>query len=64
MQHLCLVCVSYIRKPQQDEEVSEEAGRAISKLPNLSFMRAKVLMFPSVLVPRECIPPEIQCDLN
>ncbi|KAE8281060.1 Aftiphilin [Larimichthys crocea] len=53
-----------VRKPQQDEEVSEEAGRAISKLPNLSFMRAKVLMFPSVLVPRECIPPEIQCDLN
>ncbi|XP_040906258.1 aftiphilin [Toxotes jaculatrix] len=43
-----------VRKPQQDEELSAEAGRVIAGLPNLSFMKAKVLMFPSVLVPKEC----------
>ncbi|XP_028983408.3 aftiphilin isoform X2 [Betta splendens] len=43
-----------IRKPQQDEELSTEAGRVIENLPNLSFMNAKVLMFPSILVSKEC----------
>ncbi|XP_070833236.1 aftiphilin isoform X2 [Chaetodon trifascialis] len=43
-----------VRKPQQDEELSAEAGRVVSGLPNLSFMQAKVLMFPSILVPKEC----------
>uniref|UniRef100_A0A7N8X4Q7 Aftiphilin n=1 Tax=Mastacembelus armatus TaxID=205130 RepID=A0A7N8X4Q7_9TELE len=41
-------------KPQQDEELSVEACTMISGLPNLSFMKAKVLMFPSILVPRAC----------
>ncbi|XP_035518836.1 aftiphilin [Morone saxatilis] len=41
-----------VRKPQQDEELSAEAVRMISGLPNLSFMQAKVLMFPSILVPK------------
>ncbi|XP_070772755.1 aftiphilin-like [Enoplosus armatus] len=49
-----------VRKPQQDEELSAEAGRVISGLPNLSFMQAKVLMFPSILVPKECCSPKIQ----
>ncbi|XP_035848326.1 aftiphilin isoform X2 [Sander lucioperca] len=40
-----------VRKPQQNEELSAEAGRLISGLPNLSFMQAKVLMFPSILLP-------------
>uniref|UniRef100_A0A4W6DSU4 Uncharacterized protein n=1 Tax=Lates calcarifer TaxID=8187 RepID=A0A4W6DSU4_LATCA len=43
-----------VRKPQEDEELSAEAGRVIAGLPNLSFMMAKVLMFPSILVPKEC----------
>uniref|UniRef100_A0A665TN03 Uncharacterized protein n=1 Tax=Echeneis naucrates TaxID=173247 RepID=A0A665TN03_ECHNA len=40
-----------IRNPKQDEELSGEADRVIAGLPNLSFMTAKILMFPSVLVP-------------
>lgn len=28
------------------EDLSNEAGRVISHLPNLSFMKSKVLMFP------------------
>ncbi|KAM7385304.1 hypothetical protein PAMP_001392 [Pampus punctatissimus] len=40
-----------VRKPQQDEQLSAEAGRLISGLPDLSFMQSKVLMFPSNLVP-------------
>ncbi|XP_060943284.1 aftiphilin-like [Limanda limanda] len=40
-----------VRKAPEDEELSAEAGRLISGLPDLSFMTAKVLMFPSVLVP-------------
>ncbi|KAI3363423.1 hypothetical protein L3Q82_012039 [Scortum barcoo] len=42
-----------VRRPQQEEELSAEACRVISGLPNLSFMQAKVLMFPSVLVPKD-----------
>ncbi|XP_045926069.1 aftiphilin isoform X1 [Micropterus dolomieu] len=49
-----------VRKSQQDEELSVEAGRVISGLPNLSFMLAKVLMFPSILVPKECCSPKLQ----
>uniref|UniRef100_A0A673H7U4 Aftiphilin-like n=1 Tax=Sinocyclocheilus rhinocerous TaxID=307959 RepID=A0A673H7U4_9TELE len=38
------------RKPvQKEENLSEEARRVISGLPDLSFMQAKVLMFPSTL---------------
>uniref|UniRef100_A0A3B5ABD5 Aftiphilin clathrin-binding box domain-containing protein n=1 Tax=Stegastes partitus TaxID=144197 RepID=A0A3B5ABD5_9TELE len=40
-----------VRKPVQDGELSAEAGRMIAGLPDLSFMQAKVLMFPSILVP-------------
>ncbi|XP_074503207.1 uncharacterized protein LOC141774441 [Sebastes fasciatus] len=47
-----------VRKPQQDEELSEEAGELISGLPNLSFMQSKVLMFPSILLPEET--PKLQ----
>ncbi|XP_016358147.1 aftiphilin a isoform X4 [Sinocyclocheilus anshuiensis] len=39
------------RKPVQEENLSEEARRVISGLPDLSFMQAKVLMFPSTLTP-------------
>uniref|UniRef100_A0A3B4Y3E4 Aftiphilin clathrin-binding box domain-containing protein n=1 Tax=Seriola lalandi dorsalis TaxID=1841481 RepID=A0A3B4Y3E4_SERLL len=41
------------QKPRQREELSVEAGRVIAGLPNLSFMKAKVLMFPSILIPKE-----------
>ncbi|KAL7383493.1 hypothetical protein ABVT39_011741 [Epinephelus coioides] len=49
-----------VRKPQQDEELSAEADRVISALPNLSFMQAKVLMFPSILLPKQCCSPELR----
>lgn len=39
------------RKPETDEEMSEEASKVISLLPDLSFMKARVLMFPSILTP-------------
>ncbi|XP_043078837.1 aftiphilin a isoform X2 [Puntigrus tetrazona] len=40
------------RKPvQKEENLSAEARRVISGLPDLSFMQAKVLMFPSTLTP-------------
>ncbi|XP_050965006.1 aftiphilin a isoform X1 [Labeo rohita] len=40
------------RKPvQKEENLSEEARRVIAGLPDLSFMQAKVLMFPSTLTP-------------
>ncbi|KAL7873703.1 hypothetical protein AOLI_G00127740 [Acnodon oligacanthus] len=39
------------RKPEGDKAISEEAARVISVLPDLSFMRARVLMFPSTLTP-------------
>uniref|UniRef100_A0A3Q1IHI1 Uncharacterized protein n=1 Tax=Anabas testudineus TaxID=64144 RepID=A0A3Q1IHI1_ANATE len=42
------------RKPPQDDELSAEAGRVIDALPDLSFMKARFLMFPSLLVSREC----------
>uniref|UniRef100_A0A3Q1FHR9 Aftiphilin-like n=1 Tax=Acanthochromis polyacanthus TaxID=80966 RepID=A0A3Q1FHR9_9TELE len=36
-----------LRKPVLDEQLSEEAFRVIAGLPDMSFMQAKVLMFPS-----------------
>ncbi|KAM9466767.1 aftiphilin isoform 4-T4 [Clarias gariepinus] len=39
------------RKPEQDGEISQEASQVISRLPDLSFMHARVLMFPSTLTP-------------
>ncbi|KAK3538123.1 hypothetical protein QTP70_030295, partial [Hemibagrus guttatus] len=44
------------RKPERDGEISEEAARVISFLPDLSFMHAKVLMFPSTLTPAASHP--------
>ncbi|KAM9792225.1 aftiphilin a [Neosynchiropus ocellatus] len=41
------------RKPRKDENLSEEASKVISSLPDLSFMTAKVLMFPATLTPLE-----------
>ncbi|XP_008848857.1 aftiphilin isoform X1 [Nannospalax galili] len=39
------------RKPKREEHLSEEAVRVIASLPDLSFMHAKVLMFPATLTP-------------
>ncbi|KAF7653534.1 hypothetical protein LDENG_00081720 [Lucifuga dentata] len=39
------------RKPRKDENLSEEAAKVIAGLPDLSFMQAKVLMFPATLTP-------------
>uniref|UniRef100_A0A8K9XI53 Uncharacterized protein n=1 Tax=Oncorhynchus mykiss TaxID=8022 RepID=A0A8K9XI53_ONCMY len=49
-QYVVCVCV---RKPHRDEEdqLSEEAARVICGLADLSFMKAKVLMFPITLTP-------------
>uniref|UniRef100_A0A3Q3CWC2 Uncharacterized protein n=1 Tax=Haplochromis burtoni TaxID=8153 RepID=A0A3Q3CWC2_HAPBU len=47
-----------VRKFLPSEELSEEASRVIAVLPNLSFMQAKVLMFPSVLLPKVCTSPK------
>ncbi|KAM4583620.1 aftiphilin a isoform 2-T2 [Odontesthes bonariensis] len=39
------------RKPKKDENLSEEAAKVMAALPDLSFMQAKVLMFPATLTP-------------
>ncbi|XP_040207167.1 aftiphilin isoform X2 [Rana temporaria] len=39
------------KKPRRDENLSEEAAKVIASLPDLSFMHAKVLMFPVSLTP-------------
>uniref|UniRef100_A0A8C2H4P2 Aftiphilin b n=1 Tax=Cyprinus carpio TaxID=7962 RepID=A0A8C2H4P2_CYPCA len=39
------------RKPEKEEKISKEAAKVISLLPDLSFMQARVLMFPSILTP-------------
>ncbi|KAM9363157.1 aftiphilin a isoform 2-T2 [Symphorus nematophorus] len=39
------------RKPRKAENLSEEAAKVIAALPDLSFMQAKVLMFPATLTP-------------
>lgn len=41
----------FVRKPKKDENLSEEAAKVIAGLPDLSFMQAKVLMFPTTLTP-------------
>lgn len=52
MRCLCVcVCVSPHRKPRKEENLSAEALKVISSLPDLSFMQAKVLMFPTSLTP-------------
>uniref|UniRef100_A0A3P9LJ01 Aftiphilin clathrin-binding box domain-containing protein n=1 Tax=Oryzias latipes TaxID=8090 RepID=A0A3P9LJ01_ORYLA len=38
------------RKPRKDENLSGEAAKVIAALPDLSFMHAKVLMFPATLM--------------
>ncbi|XP_041866449.1 aftiphilin isoform X2 [Melanotaenia boesemani] len=45
-----------LRKSLSDEELGAEAGWVIAGLPNLSFMQAKFLMFPSVLTPKHAAP--------
>ncbi|XP_014901038.1 uncharacterized protein aftphb isoform X1 [Poecilia latipinna] len=47
------------RKPSAQEELSGEAGRMISELPDLSFMQAKVLMFPVFLAPEAHSSPKL-----
>ncbi|MBN3279002.1 AFTIN protein, partial [Polyodon spathula] len=42
------------RKPKTDENLSEEAAKVIASLPDLFFMQAKVLMFPTTLTPLTC----------
>ncbi|XP_064821303.1 aftiphilin-like isoform X2 [Oncorhynchus masou masou] len=42
------------RKPRKEENLSEEALKVIAGLPDLSFMQAKVLMFPTTLTPLGC----------
>lgn len=51
--YLFNICLTFpCRKPvQKEENLSEEARRVIAGLPDLSFMQAKVLMFPSTLTP-------------
>ncbi|CAB1417361.1 unnamed protein product [Pleuronectes platessa] len=44
------------RKPRREENLSEEAAEVISALPDLSFMTAKVLMFPATLTPADHAP--------
>ncbi|CAK6435128.1 unnamed protein product [Pipistrellus nathusii] len=39
------------RKPKREEHLSEEAIKVIASLPDLTFMHAKVLMFPVTLTP-------------
>uniref|UniRef100_A0A8C5MLP5 Aftiphilin n=1 Tax=Leptobrachium leishanense TaxID=445787 RepID=A0A8C5MLP5_9ANUR len=39
------------RKPKREENLSDEAAKVIASLPDLSFMHAKVLMFPATLMP-------------
>ncbi|XP_072437665.1 aftiphilin-like [Chiloscyllium punctatum] len=39
------------RKPRKEEVLSTEAAKVIASLPDLSFMHAKVLMFPTTLTP-------------
>lgn len=39
------------RKPKREEHLSEEAMKVITSLPDLTFMHAKVLMFPATLTP-------------
>ncbi|XP_029962400.1 aftiphilin-like [Salarias fasciatus] len=51
-------CIS-VRNPLQDESLSADACSVLSGLPSLSFMQAKVLVFPSILVPEASRPPDV-----
>ena len=42
------------RKPKKEEHLSAEAAAVMASLPDLSFMQAKVLMFPATLTPLGC----------
>ncbi|XP_072319492.1 aftiphilin a isoform X2 [Eucyclogobius newberryi] len=42
---------STARRPRPEENLSQEALKVISRFPDLSFMTAKVLMFPPTLTP-------------
>ncbi|XP_029943340.1 aftiphilin-like isoform X1 [Salarias fasciatus] len=42
------------RRPRREENLSEEALEVIAVLPDLTFMQAKVLMFPATLTPLGC----------
>ncbi|XP_059902087.1 aftiphilin a isoform X2 [Gadus macrocephalus] len=42
------------RKPKKEEHLSAEAAKVMADLPDLSFMQAKVLMFPTTLTPLGC----------
>ncbi|XP_018117584.1 uncharacterized protein LOC734590 isoform X2 [Xenopus laevis] len=48
------------RKPRRDENLSEEATKVIASLPDLSFMHAKVLMFPATLTPSTSAPDKAE----
>ncbi|KAI1894747.1 hypothetical protein AGOR_G00118930 [Albula goreensis] len=48
---------SSTRKPRQQENLSEEASKVMAALPDLSFMQAKVLMFPTTLTPLDTSDP-------
>lgn len=52
--HCSLVTSCLDRKPRKEENLSEEAAKVIAALPDLSFMQAKVLMFPATLTPLVC----------
>ncbi|XP_033125917.1 aftiphilin-like isoform X2 [Anneissia japonica] len=43
---------SMVTQPKKDENLSQEANNVLSNLPQLSFMHAKVLMFPMNPVPK------------
>ncbi|KAG9344201.1 hypothetical protein JZ751_010870 [Albula glossodonta] len=46
-----------LMKPRQQENLSEEASKVMAALPDLSFMQAKVLMFPTTLAPLDTSDP-------
>uniref|UniRef100_A0A8C6WH22 Uncharacterized protein n=1 Tax=Neogobius melanostomus TaxID=47308 RepID=A0A8C6WH22_9GOBI len=57
--HSCVRSLTWLtlcRRPRRDENLSEEALKVISRFPDLSFMTAKVLMFPATLTPRGAEP--------
>lgn len=47
---------STARRPRREENLSDEALKVISRFPDLSFMTAKVLMFPTTLTPHGAEP--------
>ncbi|XP_042638919.1 aftiphilin [Orycteropus afer afer] len=49
------------RKPKREEHLSEEAIKVIASLPDLTFMHAKVLMFPATLTPSTSSQEKTDC---